>query len=152
MEGKCNMKKFIIIIATFLALVLLLSLSVFSLSKIGSTGDEVTSIQSVLKDKGYYTGNIDGISSLESESMYREYVHAMTQFPDCHSMFRTKLTHSCRSILCHPTKKHPEVSPQDVRNLHILINMDILNLRIFAVATGSYRSESWSRFFRRAKK
>lgn len=55
------MKKFLIVLVAFTALVLLLSLSVYSLSKIGSTGDEVTSIQSVLKEKGYYTGNIDGI-------------------------------------------------------------------------------------------
>ncbi|MCQ2440412.1 MAG: spore cortex-lytic enzyme [Clostridia bacterium] len=55
------MKKFLIVLLAFTALVLLLSLSVYALSKIGSTGDEVTSIQSVLKEKGYYTGNIDGI-------------------------------------------------------------------------------------------
>ena len=55
------MKKFLIVLVAFTALVLLLSLSVYALSKIGSTGDEVTSIQSVLKEKGYYTGNIDGI-------------------------------------------------------------------------------------------
>ena len=32
-----------------------------SLSKFGSTGQEVRSIQSRLKDWGYYTGNVDGI-------------------------------------------------------------------------------------------
>ena len=63
-----KMKKFLIILSAFLALVLLLSLSVFALSKIGSTGDEVTSIQSVLKEKGYYTGNIDGIYGTKTKN------------------------------------------------------------------------------------
>ena len=35
--------------------------SVSVLSKYGSRGDEVTQIQTKLKDLGYYTGNIDGI-------------------------------------------------------------------------------------------
>jgi len=35
--------------------------AVFALSKYGSTGSEVTQIQTKLKSWGYYTGNIDGI-------------------------------------------------------------------------------------------
>ncbi len=33
----------------------------FALSRIGSSGSEVTSIQSRLKDWGYYTGRVDGV-------------------------------------------------------------------------------------------
>lgn len=36
-------------------------LSVSALSKVGSMGNEVTQIQSVLKSQGYYNGKIDGI-------------------------------------------------------------------------------------------
>lgn len=35
--------------------------SAFALSKFGSTGQEVRSIQTALKDGGYYSGSIDGI-------------------------------------------------------------------------------------------
>lgn len=35
--------------------------SVWALSKFGSTGSEVKSIQKVLKNLGYYTGSVDGI-------------------------------------------------------------------------------------------
>jgi len=39
----------------------LISISVSGLSKIGSVSQEVKEIQTVLKQKGYYTGNVDGI-------------------------------------------------------------------------------------------
>ncbi len=49
-----------------LIVILLIILSVFTccasaLSKIGSRSEEVRSIQQVLKEQGYYTGNVDGI-------------------------------------------------------------------------------------------
>lgn len=49
------------------------SSSVLALSQIGSTGEEVSSIQSVLKEKGYYNGNIDGIYGTATKK-------AVTQF------------------------------------------------------------------------
>lgn len=42
-------------------LICMLCVSVSGLSKMGSTGKEVTDIQTVLKQKGYYTGSVDGI-------------------------------------------------------------------------------------------
>ncbi|MBR4910564.1 MAG: spore cortex-lytic enzyme [Clostridia bacterium] len=36
-------------------------MSVAALSRMGSVGDEVSAIQSALKNKGYYTGKVDGI-------------------------------------------------------------------------------------------
>lgn len=54
------MKKFKILISVVL-IICLSSLCVSSLSKIGSQSDEVKQIQTVLKQKGYYQGNIDGI-------------------------------------------------------------------------------------------
>lgn len=39
----------------------LLCMSVAALSRMGSVGNEVTSIQNVLKKKGYYSGAVDGI-------------------------------------------------------------------------------------------
>lgn len=49
-----------------LIIILLIILSVFTccasaLSKMGSRSEEVRNIQQVLKDQGYYSGNIDGI-------------------------------------------------------------------------------------------
>lgn len=54
------MKGFLV---SFLAVLLAfcLAFSASALSKTGSMGEEVKQIQSVLKDLGYYTGNIDGI-------------------------------------------------------------------------------------------
>ncbi len=49
----------IIIIA--LTVSCLLCISVAALSRMGSVGSEVTAIQNVLKNKGYYTGKVDGI-------------------------------------------------------------------------------------------
>lgn len=50
--------KFLLILCLMLTL---FSVCVSALSKIGSQSEEVRSIQQVLKEKGYYTGNIDGI-------------------------------------------------------------------------------------------
>ena len=47
-----------LIVSVFL---LSVSFSTVALSKIGSTGSEVTQIQNALKEKGYYNGNVDGI-------------------------------------------------------------------------------------------
>lgn len=55
------MKKYLKIIVTVCLIVSVLSVGVSALSKIGSRSDEVKNIQTVLKQKGYYTGNVDGI-------------------------------------------------------------------------------------------
>ena len=44
-----------------LTILLYCGVSAGGLSKVGSQGEEVRSIQSVLKQKGYYTGKVDGI-------------------------------------------------------------------------------------------
>ena len=55
------MKKYLKIIVTFTLILALCSLTVSALSKIGSRSEEVRLIQSALKERGYYTGNVDGI-------------------------------------------------------------------------------------------
>lgn len=39
-----------------------------ALSKMGSRGDEVRQIQQTLKDKGYYTGSVDGIFGVKTKA------------------------------------------------------------------------------------
>ena len=53
-------KSFKILVLAFVFM-LLLCISVGALSKIGSTGGEVSEIQSRLKEWGYYSGAVDGI-------------------------------------------------------------------------------------------
>lgn len=55
------MKKFWTILIAVLLVISLFTLSVTALSKLGSRSQEVREIQKVLKDKGYYTGGVDGI-------------------------------------------------------------------------------------------
>lgn len=55
------MKKYIKILICFVLVLALSSLCCSALSKIGSRSEEVRKIQTVLKEKGYYTGNVDGI-------------------------------------------------------------------------------------------
>lgn len=55
------MNKFYKILIFVFIFLCICCLSVGALSKIGSMGNEVSEIQRVLKDQGYYTGAIDGI-------------------------------------------------------------------------------------------
>lgn len=55
------MKKFLKILAIMCIIVSLSTVMCSGLSKIGSVSQEVKDIQTVLKQKGYYSGNIDGI-------------------------------------------------------------------------------------------
>ena len=55
------MKKYLQIELIALLIFSLCTICVSGLSKIGSRSEEVRNIQKVLKEKGYYTGSIDGI-------------------------------------------------------------------------------------------
>ena len=55
------MKHYFKIIIMALIMLSVFSVCVSALSKMGSRSEEVRSIQQVLKNQGYYTGNIDGI-------------------------------------------------------------------------------------------
>lgn len=61
------MRKMMIFIMSFL-LALSLAVSASALSKIGSVGTKVSEIQTVLKQKGYYSGNIDGIFGVNTKN------------------------------------------------------------------------------------
>lgn len=50
--------------------------SVQTLSKVGSTGDEVRKVQTQLRDQGYYTGNIDGIFGSGTKSAVTRFQRA----------------------------------------------------------------------------
>lgn len=54
-------KKLLKFIIMFFVCICLAGITVSALSKIGSTGSEVTQIQSRLKEWGYYKGSVDGI-------------------------------------------------------------------------------------------
>lgn len=63
-----NKKRIIVILSICVAIALCVLMvwifqnsNVEALSKYGSSGDEVTTIQTKLKRWGYYTGNVDGI-------------------------------------------------------------------------------------------
>ncbi|MBP3706506.1 MAG: spore cortex-lytic enzyme [Clostridia bacterium] len=52
------------IIKTTIIMLLVVAFAIFpssALSKVGSTGDEVYTIQQILKQKGYYNGSLDGV-------------------------------------------------------------------------------------------
>jgi N-acetylmuramoyl-L-alanine amidase len=59
--------KVIKIIISFILVLCLSSLTVFSLSKFGSQSEEVKQIQKKLKNWGYYEGQIDGIFGSETK-------------------------------------------------------------------------------------
>ena len=62
------MKKYLELIIVFLLVFSLGTLCVSALSKMGSRSEEVRQIQQVLKDKGYYTGNVDGIFGTKTKN------------------------------------------------------------------------------------
>ncbi len=67
------MKKFSVATAIIIIFAIVFSCYASGLSKIGSQGEEVKNIQRVLKGKGYYSGNIDGIFGTATKK-------AVTQF------------------------------------------------------------------------
>ncbi len=62
------MKNIIKFLALFLVLIMCFSIGAYALSKMGSTGSEVKKIQQALKDKGYYTGSVDGIFGTKTKN------------------------------------------------------------------------------------
>ena len=55
------MKKLLKFILVFVLIIAVSTLAVSALSKIGSRSEEVRLIQTALKERGYYSGNVDGI-------------------------------------------------------------------------------------------
>ncbi len=76
------MKKFKIIkLLSLLLVIITVALSfnfnsIFALSKKGSSGDEVSAIQTKLKDKGFYKGDIDGLFGSETEKAVKAFQKA----------------------------------------------------------------------------
>ena len=67
------MNKIIKILIIALTVSCLLCMSVAALSRMGSTGGEVTAIQNALKKKGYYTGSVDGIFGSRTLSAVKKF-------------------------------------------------------------------------------
>ena len=62
------MKKYVKIFIVAVLCICICSYCVSALSKIGSRSQEVTEIQKVLKAKGYYKGNVDGIFGTKTKN------------------------------------------------------------------------------------
>ncbi len=67
------MKKYTVAAVLTVILVAVFSVYASGLSKIGSQGEEVKSIQRVLKEKGYYSGSIDGIFGTATKRAVTEF-------------------------------------------------------------------------------
>ena len=63
-------------------LVSILCITVGALSKMGSTGSEVSKIQSRLKEWGYYTGSVDGIFGTQTRNAVIKFQKANGLVPD----------------------------------------------------------------------
>lgn len=69
-------KTFVFAISAFMTIILFFCSNIHTadaLSKIGSQGDEVTQIQTKLKDMGLYTGNIDGIFGSNTQKAVKQF-------------------------------------------------------------------------------
>lgn len=60
--------KIAIIVMVNVLIITMVYSDVYALSKVGATGDEVTKIQTALRDKGYFTSKIDGIFGEKTKS------------------------------------------------------------------------------------
>ncbi len=67
------MKKITKFSVCFLLFLLVLATSVFALSKIGSRGEEVRKIQTALRDKGYFSSQIDGIFGTKTKKAVEKF-------------------------------------------------------------------------------
>lgn len=70
------MNRFLKILIIALTVLCLFGMSAAALSRMGSTGSEVKSIQNVLKKKGYYTGAVDGIFGTKTLSAVKKFQKA----------------------------------------------------------------------------
>ena len=70
------MNRMIKVLALFLIFAICMTMGVMALSKMGSTGSEVKQIQTVLKQKGYYFGSIDGIFGTATRTAVRNFQKA----------------------------------------------------------------------------
>ena len=61
------------LVITFITVLLMSNSEVFALSKYGSRGSEVRTIQDKLKRWGYYTGNVDGIYGSQTVSAVKKF-------------------------------------------------------------------------------
>lgn len=69
MRRNNNKLKLLIVVAVILSFILIVqNFTVFSLSKYGSTGSEVTAIQTRLNELGYLSGKADGIFGSKTKS------------------------------------------------------------------------------------
>lgn len=66
-------KKRVYTIVITLALLALLCINAFALSKSGSRGEEVKKIQTKLKNWGYYNGSVDGVYGWQTENAVRSF-------------------------------------------------------------------------------
>ncbi len=67
------MKMFFKTLTLALAILLSVSFSVEAVSKIGSSGQEVSEIQSRLKNWGYYSGNVDGVYGTQTKKAVTDF-------------------------------------------------------------------------------
>lgn len=67
------MKMFFKTLTLALAILLSVSFSAEAVSKIGSSGQEVSEIQSRLKNWGYYSGNVDGIYGTQTKKAVTDF-------------------------------------------------------------------------------
>ena len=76
------MKKYVKIIAAVLIYIICMAPQCFSLSKIGSRGEEVRQIQNALVKRGYYIGTIDGIFGTRTEHVLKHFQRHSGLTPD----------------------------------------------------------------------
>ena len=76
------MKKYVKIIAAVLIYIICMAPQCFSLSKIGSRGEEVRQIQIALVKRGYYIGTVDGIFGTRTEHVLKHFQRHSGLTPD----------------------------------------------------------------------
>ncbi len=70
------MNRFFKVFLIIFVLFCLCCITVGAVSKMGSMGDEVSAIQKILKEKGFYSGNVDGIFGTRTQKAVKEFQRA----------------------------------------------------------------------------